>query len=643
MAKKELTTNISHPPLRQQGIINKVEKQSLNLFEENKKKLKELFPNIFDEKGNFDIERAKKVFSVIEEESNGKYEFNWNGKDNVYKILQTPTNLTLNPNKKESINFDTTESIFIEGDNLEVLKLLQKSYFNKIKMIYIDPPYNTGSDFIYKDNFRDNSRNYLEQTGQNKDGVKMTTNTETNGRYHSDWLTMMCPRLELARNLLKDDGIIFISIDDNEVHNLRMICNEIFGEENFIAKLVWKSIGGGGNDSRHFSIEHEYILSYAKNNKLCKIKGLEITNEKTYTLSDEYKSRRGKYYLRELLTGSRRYGDSLNYAINFPDGVSVKANEDEKKIKTWLWSKKKVEWGIKNGFIIKKKNKDNKWSVKYKQYRNVDNNDEIIERTFRPRGIIDNVKTASSTNELKNIFGENIFGYSKPYQLIQHLMQISTDKNDIILDFFAGSGTTCQAVMEQNLKDNRNRKYILVQLDEKTDENSQAYKKGYKTISQITKERIRRVIKKIKEEKKENYDKIDLGFKVFELNKSNYKIWEDIDSEDEQREQKLKSLIKLFENSLIDNWELDDVLNEAILKEGYDLNCRIEEIKIKENTFLKVSDEERFFILCLDKEIKEENIENLNLGKDNLFICLDESLTTSNKLNLDETLTLKVI
>ena len=442
--------------------------------------------------------------------------FTWYGKENAIIESMTPSTGALRPDKESSKNWDDTENLYIEGDNLEVLKLLQKSYFGKVKMIYIDPPYNTGKDFVYKDNFKDNITNYKEIT-------KQTTkaNPETNGRYHTDWLNMMYPRLKLARNLLKEDGVIFISINDKEESNLTEICNEVFGEENFLSKLIWlNKEGGGSSDSKYFRIKHEYILCYSKEIDKVDILGVNINNIERYTMSDEYIDIRGPYYLQKLGMGSIQYSSSLDYPILMPDGSKIMPidNNNGKKA-CWRWSKSKFKWGLENGFIEIKKDPKNIWTVYTKQYLNCDNNGNIIQRTQRPTGIIDDHSSTQASKFLDELGIGMCFKYSKPIGLLNYLIQRVCSKGDLILDFFSGSATTANSVLELNKDYGSAHKYIMVQLPELTEVNSEAYKLGYKNICEIGKERIRRAGDKIVSENKgkEGIENLDIGFKVFKL------------------------------------------------------------------------------------------------------------------------------
>ncbi|MDD5689832.1 MAG: site-specific DNA-methyltransferase, partial [Caldisericia bacterium] len=398
--------------------INKMVKTDI------KEGLKNVFPEVFeDNKVNF--EKLKSLLSgeIIEKEDDRFY-FNWAGKNNIFKLIQAPAYGTLKPDKEKSIDFDKTENIVIVGENLETLKLLLKPYFGKVKMIYIDPPYNTGKDFIYRDNFKEPVRDYLEKTGQiDSEGQKLTTNTEASGRYHSDWLNFMYPRLFLARSLLRDDGVIFISIDDHEVHHLRMVMDEIFGEENFVANIIWHSKGGAGTDPKTLSIETEYVLLYAKNKPNVKLNKYTYDTS-DYNLRDEYYEVRGCYKLNKLDRKSLGYIPSLDFPIELNGLIAIPGGteeENKKRIWRWRWSKGKVNWGIRNGFIVLKEDKSGVVNAYYKIYEKVDNEGNPIGRTSPYDNLVpDGITTSDGTAEIEDIFGIRIMDYPKPTELMSY-------------------------------------------------------------------------------------------------------------------------------------------------------------------------------------------------------------------------------
>lgn len=575
--------------------MQKMDGKSLDLVEVNRRAvmeaLKGVAPEVVSESG-VDLE---KLAILIGEDKNlsdklERYNFTWPDKRKAIKSALIPSSGTLRPAPKESVNWDNTKNLYIEGDNLEVLKLLQKSYFGKIKMIYIDPPYNTGKEFVYPDDYADNIQNYLELTGQiNESGRRITTNTETSGRYHTNWLNMMYPRLKLARNLLRDDGVIFISIDDHEVSNLRKICDEIFGEDNFVADLIWlNKEGGGSSDSKLFRIKHEHILCFSKNIELIQIKGIPINNEDRYKGIDEYYEQRGPYYLQKLGMGSIQYSKSLDYPIIAPDNsVIMPADNNSGKKACWRWSKDKYEKNYERGFIVIKRDSSKEWTVYTKQYLKCDNDGNTIDRRQRPMGIINDFSSTQASKYLESI-SIKFFNYSKPKELIKYLIDRIVTEKSIILDFFSGSATTAHAVMELNKEDGGNRQFIMVQLPEPCGEDSEAFKAGYKNICEIGKERIRRVIKKIDAEYAESEkstqgeldlgapakQKPDLGFKVFKLDTSNFIPWDsNPDNLSEESLQRSLSNIKLDRSQ-------QDLLYELFLKLGVTLNTPYQKVEL---------------------------------------------------------------
>ena len=433
--------------------MDKISDKSLNIKKQNIDKIKELFPNVVTE-GKIDFEVLKTLLGGEIDDNKEKYQFTWKGKSDAIKIAQSPSSTTLCPDKDSSKYWNTTGNLYIEGDNLEVLKQLQKTYYGKIKMIYIDPPYNTGKDRIYKDNFKNSIENYKKQTNQG-----MASNPETNGRYHTDWLNMMYPRLMLSRNLLNDNGVIFISIDDYEMLNLKIICNEIFGENNFIAQLVWQNKKGGGNDSKYIAVEHEYILVYAKN--------ISFLHEFYESYSEEYIKRykendeQGRYYWD---TFKRKSGKQY-YPIICPDGTVLEYDEDGNPI-SWLRSKERFESDIKEGEVrIIKSNKDT-WSVQFKQRIPKGKKPRSI---FQTTHVIDNKGTTSSGgDDVYRLFKKDVFSNPKPIDLLDFIISFGLQSDDIILDFFSGSASLAESVMKKNI-DGGNRKYILVQLPENID------------------------------------------------------------------------------------------------------------------------------------------------------------------------------
>lgn len=575
--------------------MEKLQGTSMDIVQDNIEKLKQIFPEIFTE-GKIDFQVLKQLLGEHIENDKERYSFTWKGKTQARQIAQDTSTGTLRPDRDNSKDWENTENIYIEGDNLEVLKLLQKSYHGKVKMIYIDPPYNTGKDFVYKDNFRDNIDNYLTITGQKSEnstggGYKLTTNLETNGRYHSDWLNMMYPRLKLARNLLTDNGVIFISMDENEIHNLRKICDEIFGEENLIEEIVWEKKFAPQNDAKYFSLNHEQILCYSKNKNLFERILLPMTEEQKSRYKNPDNDPRGLWTSGDISVS--RITERDIYPIITPSGREIWPPSG----RSWRHSKENLEEMIKDNRI---------W------FGEDGNNVPRIKRFLSEiqQGIVpislwyytEVGHTQEASKEVKEIFDDKkFFDYPKPVKLIKKMLLISSKENDIILDFFSGSATTAHAVMQLNAEDGGNRKYIMVQLPEVCDEKSEAYKAGYKNICEIGKERIRRAGEKIKSDETlpaENREKLGIGFKVFKLDSSNIKEW---DSETENLEQ---SLFDSIDNIKSDRTSLD-ILYEILLKYGLDLNVPIVENKY----FYSIGG--GTLLINLDKEIDMEVIDSI--------------------------------
>jgi adenine-specific DNA-methyltransferase len=438
--------------------MNEIEKfplESMNIKDEQLSKLKQLFPEVITEGGMIDWEKLKLTLGESIDDSKERFGLNWAGKPDCFRLIQQPSTGTLVPDREESVNFDETENLFIQGDNLEVLKLLQKSYFGKVKMIYIDPPYNTGNDFVYKDDFKDNLRNYLELTGQvDSEGRKLTTNQETDGRYHSNWLNMMYPRLFLARNLLREDGVIFISIDDNEVHNLRAICNEIFGEENFVGNFIWKRRASSALAELLVSTDHEYVLCYHRGG-FNSFKG----NPKDY---NSYKNPdsdpRGPWTLGDLTVGmTKDQRPNQFYDLTDPEtGIVFQANPN----RVWAYIPSSMMELINEKRVFFPK--DSKGRPMIKRFMN-----ELKSEVNPKSTILQNVgMNSEGTKLIRELLEANFFNYSKPLSLISDFIEQATDKTDIIFDFFSGSCTTAHAVFELNKKDCGNRKFICIQLPE---------------------------------------------------------------------------------------------------------------------------------------------------------------------------------
>lgn len=604
---------------------------SLNILQEKINKLKEIMPEVFTEGSKIDFDKLKLTLGENIINSNERYVLNWAGKSEAFKVLQSPTTATLAPDKDESVNFDTTENIFIEGENLEVLKVLQKSYYGKIKMIYIDPPYNTGNDsFIYPDKFSETKEEYLKRIGEKdeegyllKEGL-FRKNSKENGQYHSNWLNMMYPRLFLARNLLRDDGVIFVSIDDNEVHNLKMIMNEIFGEENFIGCFIWHS--RQNVDSRSLtgsSIDHEYVLCYSRMVDT-RIRGKEIDRTKYSNPDNDTRGPWMSSPMDGIATIDRR--PNLHYDIVNPESGLVYKPAPETG---WRFQKSTVEKLIQEKRIIWPKNPNSK--PRFKRYLN-----ELENEYTGFSSILDVDFTAQGTKELRELMKIETVKFPKPISFVEELILQGSKNNDIILDFFAGSGTTAHSILNMNKINGIKRKFILVQIPEIVEELSDSYKAGYKTIADICKERIRRVIKKIEDEKTSNpqlfEDKdLDLGFKVFKLKYSNFKLWRGdvIENGDD-----LSKQIDVFENPVREGTEEENILYELILKSGYELTTKIE----KQDELYLIADND--LIIALNK-IDDSIIDKILQLKPKKCIALDKLFNGNDPLKTNTVLQMK--
>ena len=518
--------------------MDKLKFETPDMVSDNIEKIAALFPSAITEMRGEDGEIKKGInFEVLKQllsrdvvDGDECYEFTWVGKKAAMAEAARPITKTLRPVKEGSRDWDSTENLYIEGDNLEVLKILQESYLGKVKMIYIDPPYNTGHDFVYRDKFQRSQQKENEQLGMMDENDNcLFENTESNGRFHSDWCSMMYARLILAKNLLSDDGLIFISIDDNEAVNIKKMADEIFGGLNFLSQCIRRTINSGKHDVTTIAPFHEYVLIYAKNlDKIVLAKKPKDSGERDrlYKESDEFVNDRGRYYITQLNKNSLQYSDGLNYPITGPDGVDIwPGGGFNDKVWIWRWSKEKVKWGIENNYIVFKK-VDGKYKVYTKSYEFRDKDGNPIDRS-NPYTTLEfagkEYANFNATPELERVFdGKKVFDFPKSLAFVKELIKIANMKtNNIILDFFSGSSTTAHAVMQLNAEDGGHRKFIMVQLPEPCDEKSEAYKAGYKNICEIGKERIRRAGDKIKAEHPDA--DLDIGFRVFRVDESNMK------------------------------------------------------------------------------------------------------------------------
>ena len=602
-----------------------------NKADENYKKLAELFPNAVTETidpTTGEVVRAidkdvlmQEINTKVVEGNEERYQFTWPDKKKSVLLANAPINKTLRPCRKESVDFDHTGNLYIEGDNLEVLKLLQETYLGKIKMIYIDPPYNTGNDFVYEDDFAQSTKEYFDNSGQfDEEGNRLVKNLDSNGRFHTDWLNMLYPRLKLSKDLLSDDGVIFISINDMEVTNAKKICDNIYGESNFVADLIWANKeGGGSSDSKLFRIKHEHIICYSKRIELVNIKGVAISNAERYSKSDEYENERGTYYLQKLGMGSIQYSQSLDYPIKTPDGTFVMPSDNNGGRRAcWRWSREKYERNKKRGFVDIKKDSKGVWTVYTKQYMKCDNEGNPIDRTQRPMGIIEGFSSTQAAKLLEYIGMGSCFSYSKPVELIKWLISRLELSEDIVLDFFSGSASTAHAVMQLNAEDGGKRKFIMVQLPEKTDEKSEAYKAGYKNICEIGKERIRRAAGKIAEENPEA--EFDGGFRVLKCDSSNMK---DVYYQSSEYE---PSLFSSLEDNIKEDRTPEDLLFQVMLDLGVLLSSKIEETTIAGKKVFNVED--NYLIACFDDDVTEEVITEIAKQQPYYFVMLDSSMAS---------------
>jgi adenine-specific DNA-methyltransferase len=611
--------------------MDKLDMQTNDLAEKNVEKIFELFPTVVKE-GLIDFDLLKQeLLNVLVEGAEERYRLDWPGKRASILKANIPVNKTLRPVKEESVDFENTENLYIEGDNFDALKILQESYLSKVKMIYIDPPYNTGKDFVYCDNFKQSKKEFDEEIGAvDEEGNKLFKNTETNGRFHSDWLSMMYERLIVSRDFLKDDGVIFISIDDNEVDNLKKICCEIFGESNFIGQMIRQRIEGGKQDSKTIQTIHEYVLVFCKNILNVSINKKLQTNFDHYDKIDEHFERRGKYYLKPLFNSGLNYSQSLTYDIEAPDKTVISLPRDNKTI--WLWSEKTFLGCKKDGFIEFIKNKNNEYKVYYKTYQFVDKFDNLIERSTPYNSMfLDGYTNRQSAKDIKKLFNvSKFFDYTKPLSLMKELISMGTNENDIVLDFFSGSASCAQGIFELNKMDGKMRKFIMIQLPEKTDEKSEAYKQGYKTISDVGKERIRRAANKIKEDNKDkDLSNIDFGFRVYKTDLSNMK-----DIYYNPKELGQGDINKLISNIKEDRTP-EDVLTQVILDLGLELSLRIELKEILGNKVFFVA--ENSLVACFDKNINFKIIDEIASIKPLKVVFVDASFKDDkDRINVEE-------
>jgi adenine-specific DNA-methyltransferase len=622
--------------------------QTPDLNKERLAKLKEFFPDLFTIEGKLNPDELKKIIDLDSVKDTERFEFKWFGKSDSKRKAFTPSKAALFYDDNRSVDPDYADgNIIIEGENLETLKCLLSGYREKIKCIYIDPPYNTGNDFIYSDKWNEDKETYWEHIGVTLNGIKVDSNRETNGRYHSRWLNMMYSRLLLARQLLRDDGVIFISIDDNEVHHLRKICDEVFGEDNFVASIIWERSFSPVNLKKQFSESHDYLICFSKNIEMLKCNGLTRKLQTNNRYSNPDNDCRGDWTSSDMTVGP--VIEEKVYEIETPSGKKIKPTNG----RCWLYSKDRFQEMLEDNRIWFGKNGDNVPRVK-KFLSEV--KEGVTPMTLWKYSDVGHSQEAAQL--LKKLFnGKDYFDYPKPVGLIKRTIELYSNENDLILDFFSGSGTTAQAVMELNKEDGGNRKFILVQLPELTNEKSEAYKAGYKKISDITIQRCKRVIEKIEKEEKEkqpqlleeNKKPFKTGFKVYRLAKSNFPRVDFAPDPEKTEEENIKLLDKyIAEKERAFNIPLHnekEIFDEVLLKNGFTLNYNLKELKkfFSKNKVYLAKDEFKECLICIDTGINNETLKQIEKYKEKIFICLERSLDTTKKWNLKHLLGDKLI
>ena len=590
--------------------------QSMDKVAANVAKIRELFPNCVTERINSEGKLEHAIdFDMLKQELSDhvvdglqeRYQFTWPDKRKAILAANAPINKTLRPCKEESVDFDNTENLYIEGDNLEVLKLLQETYLGKVKMIYIDPPYNTGNDFVYEDDFKQNSEEYIVNSGQLDDeGNRLVANTERNGRFHTDWLNMIYPRLKVAKDLLSEDGVIFISIDDNEQSNLKKICDEIFGESNFIACIVWQRTYAPISLKKHFSENHDFCIVYAKNIDSFTMNLLPRSEKQNKDYKNPDNDPRGRWKIGNLTVGPAV--DKQIYEIIGPTGRSFLPPSGY----CWRFTKDKFEQLRKDNRIWFGKEGNNSPVPKLFLSEVQNGVTPMTVWTFDEVG-----HSQEATRELRDLMGVAVFTSPKPIRYIQRILQIGSNQDSLILDFFSGSATTAHAVMQLNAEDGGKRKFIMVQLPEVCAENTEAYKAGYKNICEIGKERIRRAGKKIKEENPLITQDLDIGFRVLKCDSSNM---EDVYFTPKDYMDKQQSL---FVDNIKKDRSDEDLLFDAMLKLDTPLSSKIERITIAGKTVYNVA--QGHLMACFDKNVTDEVITAIAKEMPSYFVMRDSS------------------
>lgn len=601
--------------------MDKLRMQTANKADENFKKLAAMFPNAVTEtiNENGEVVRAidkdvlmQEISCKVVDGNEERYQFTWPDKKKSVLLANAPINKTLRPCREESVDFDTTENLYIEGDNLEVLKLLQETYLGKIKMIYIDPPYNTGNDFVYEDDFAQSTDEYLANSGQfDEEGNRMVQNTESNGRFHTDWLNMMYPRLKLAKDLLSEDGVIFISLDDGEIDNLKKISDEVLGSQNYVGTVIWERAFAPKNDAKYFSTSHDFVLVYAKNIEDFEIGKLPRTQEANARYKNPDNDPRGPWAADNMTV--KTYSAAYDYPITTPNGTVVNPTNG----RCWFTSKERMQKLIEDGRVYFGADGGN--TPRLKRYL------ADVQQGMTPTTIwkCDDVgHNQEGRQELKKLFDDKgYFDSPKPQRLMHRILKVANLlDNSIVLDFFSGSASTAHAVMQLNAEDGGHRKFIMVQLPEKCDEKSEAYKAGYKNICEIGKERIRRAGAKIKEEAGLATQNLDTGFRVLKCDTSNMK---DVYYNPAEYE---VNMFSRLEDNIKEDRTPEDLLFQVMLDLGVLLSSKIEETTIAGKKVFNVED--NYLIACFDSDVSEETIKAIAKQKPYYFVMRDSSMAS---------------
>ena len=613
--------------------MDKLRMQSHDVTGSNTHKIAQLFPNCVTERLGkdgkpelaIDFEKLQAELSdEIIGDSEERYQFTWPDKRAAVRLANTPTTMTLRPCREESVDFDNTQNLYIEGDNLDVLKILRETYLGKVKMIYIDPPYNTGNDFVYNDDFAQGKEEFEQVSGLfdeegNQTIDPMQRNTESNGRFHTDWLNMIYPRLKVSRDLLSEDGVIFISIDENEIENLKKIGNEIFGEQNFVGNIIWERAFSPKNDAKYLSDSHDYIVIYAKCINSFSIGKLPRTEEMNARYKNPDNDPKGPWSSGDLT--AKTYSAAYDYPVTTPSGKIVYPTNG----RSWITSQDNMlKWIAENRIWFGEKG-DN--TPRYKRYLS-EMTEGVVATTIWKYDDVGH--SQEGRQELKKLFDDKgYFDGPKPLRLLFRIQQIANlDKDSVVLDFFSGSATTAHAVMKLNAEDGGNRKFIMVQLPEKTDEKSEAYKAGYKNICEIGKERIRRAGKKVKEEAGLSAQNLDTGFRVLKLDSSNM---EDVYYTPQESE-----LQSLFMENVKPDRTSEDLLFQVMLDLGVELSVKIENenLKVKDGRTITVHNvDEGYLMACFDRDIDEATITEIAKRQPVYFVMRDASAASDNVID----------